>query len=115
MGCTSTTIDRSAKEADWKAGAESITANELLAHIKVLASDNFEGRGPGTPGETKTIDYIAAEFRKSRLTPGNPDGTWLQRVPATGFVSTPTMLIRHADGSRQLARGVDFAARSRQL
>lgn len=115
VGCSSTAIDRGMNPSVWRDGAASITAEELMAHINVLASDAFEGRGPGTAGEVKTIDYLTEQFHRSGLRPGNPDGTWLQRVPATGFVSRTTLVIRNAGGVRELVRAVDFAARSSRL
>ena len=33
-------------------------------HLRVLASDDFEGRKPGTPGEEKTVAYLVEQFRK---------------------------------------------------
>ncbi|HEY0411587.1 MAG TPA: M28 family metallopeptidase [Allosphingosinicella sp.] len=48
---------------------------------KTLASDDFEGRGPGTPGEAKTIAYLAEQFRLLGLEPGGPNGKWTQTVP----------------------------------
>src|SRR5262245_57387960 len=59
----------------------SITTNELMQHVVKLASDEFEGRAPGTRGEELTLDYLVAQFRKTGLKPGNPDGTFLQNVP----------------------------------
>jgi hypothetical protein len=53
----------------------SITAEDLLRHITVLASDEFEGRAPGTPGEEKTVAYLSKQFARLGLEPGNPDGT----------------------------------------
>ena len=38
---------------------EAITPDGLLAHIKVLASDEFEGRAPGTKGEELSVKYIS--------------------------------------------------------
>ncbi len=67
---------------------ESITGAELLGHIKVLASDEFEGRAPGTPGEERTVAYLTEQFRKLGLKPGNPDGTYVQNVPLVGFQAT---------------------------
>ena len=64
-----------AAEPRQAASVEGITADGLLGHIKVLASDEFEGRGPGTPGEEKTVAYLTEQFRKLGLKPGNPDGT----------------------------------------
>jgi Zn-dependent M28 family amino/carboxypeptidase len=49
--------------------------------VKTLASDNFEGRGPGTAGEAKTIQYLAEQFRLLGLEPGGPGGSWFQTVP----------------------------------
>ena len=45
-----------------------------------LSSDAFEGRAPGTPGEEKTVAYLAAQFAKAGLEPGN-NGSWFQDVP----------------------------------
>ena len=42
----------------------SIRPEAILQHIKVLASDEFEGRGPGTPGEEKTVAYLTGQFQK---------------------------------------------------
>ncbi len=49
--------------------------------VRVLASPAFGGRSPGTPGESKTLDYLVARFKAMGLQPGGPDGAWLQRVP----------------------------------
>jgi len=68
-----------------KTALESIKGGEILNHIKVLASDEFEGRGPGTPGEEKTVAYLTEQLRKMGLKPGNPDGTYVQPVPLVGF------------------------------
>jgi Zn-dependent M28 family amino/carboxypeptidase len=64
---------------------ESIKPGQILDHIKVLASDDFEGRAPGTPGEDKTIAYLTGQLQKMGLAPGNPDGTFVQSVPLVGF------------------------------
>jgi len=48
--------------------------------VRVLASDDFEGRRPGTPGEEKTVGYLVDQFRKLGLKPGNGD-SYLQQVP----------------------------------
>jgi Zn-dependent M28 family amino/carboxypeptidase len=49
--------------------------------VKVLASDDFQGRGPGTPGEAKTIDYLVGRLKALKLEPGGPGGSWTQAVP----------------------------------
>ncbi len=67
---------------------DTITAEGILKHVKILASDEFEGRGPGTPGEDKTVDYLIGQLRAIGLEPGNPDGTFVQKVPLIGFQAT---------------------------
>jgi Zn-dependent M28 family amino/carboxypeptidase len=69
-----------------------IDAAAVLAHVKVLASNEFEGRAPGTPGEEKTVAYLTEEFRKLKLQPGNPDGTFVQKVPLAGITPAPAPL-----------------------
>ncbi len=54
---------------------------DLLAHIEVLASDAYEGRKPGTAGETKTLSYIAAALARAGLQPAGAGGSWYQPVP----------------------------------
>ncbi len=58
---------------------------KLSAHIQILASDAFEGRGPGTRAETKSIDYIAGQFKAVGLSPVGEDGGWTQAVTLESF------------------------------
>ena len=69
---------------------EAITAADMLGHIKILASDEFEGRAPGSHGENLSVQYISEHFKKLGLKPGNPDGTYVQTVPLDGITSTPS-------------------------
>jgi Zn-dependent M28 family amino/carboxypeptidase len=70
------------------AGAlKAITPEGILRHIRVLASDEFEGRGPATAGEKKTLDYIIGQCQAMKLAPGNPDGTWLQNAALWGITA----------------------------
>ncbi len=55
-------------------------------HLRMLASDEFEGRKPGTPGEEKTVAYLVEQFRKLGLKPGNGE-SFLQQVPMTEIVA----------------------------
>lgn len=57
-----------------------ISGEDFLSHVKILASDEFEGRAPGTRGEQLTTDYLVAQFKRLGLEPGNGD-SYLQRVP----------------------------------
>jgi len=58
-----------------------ISAARLTQIVKVLASDEFEGRAPGTPGEDKTIAFLEQQFAQIGLQPGGDDGGWTQAVP----------------------------------
>lgn len=57
-----------------------ITAGDLSARIKILASDEFEGRGPASPGEEKTVAYLIEQVQRAGLAPGNGD-SFVQEVP----------------------------------
>ena len=59
---------------------DAIDAGDFAEHVQQLASDEFGGRGPGTPGEEKTIEYIKAQFARIGLQPGN-GSDWFQTVP----------------------------------
>ena len=61
--------------------AQDISADRLAETVKVLASDTFEGRAPGTPGEDRTIGYLIGRFQALGLEPGGADGSWTQEVP----------------------------------
>ncbi|MGK6319218.1 M28 family metallopeptidase [Sphingomonas sp. DT-204] len=57
-----------------------ISVDTLKDVTKTLSSDAYEGRAPGTPGEQKTLAYLADRFAKAGLKPGN-NGSWFQDVP----------------------------------
>jgi Zn-dependent M28 family amino/carboxypeptidase len=95
---------------------DSIKPGQILDHIKVLSSDDFEGRGPGTPGEDKTVAYLTAQFQKLGLKPGNPDGTFVQNVPLVGFQAKQVTGAFEAGGRTiGLQFPNDFVAVSRRL
>ena len=73
----------------------------VLGHVKTLASDAFEGRAPGTPGEEKTVAYLVEAFRRLGLKPGNPDGTYVQKVPLVGITPAPAPLTITGGGAGQ--------------
>ena len=72
------TVDAAA--AGSHAFQDAIDAGDFAEHVKHLASDEFGGRGPGTPGEEKTVEYIKAQFARIGLQPGN-GSDWFQTVP----------------------------------
>ncbi len=80
----------------------------LRRHIKVLSSDEFEGRFPGTRGEEKTVEYLVEQFKSMGLSPGNHhDGSFIQKVPLVGI--TPTSASLALNGT-ELRRGEDYVA-----
>jgi Zn-dependent M28 family amino/carboxypeptidase len=89
-----------------------IDGNKVLEHTKTLASDEFEGRAPGTHGEDLTVAYITEQFKKAGLKPGNPDGTYIQKVPMVGIVTDQKAVLSFRRGAqeRKLAWRDDFVA-----
>ena len=53
----------------------------LSRHVRMLASDEFEGRAPATAGEQRTVDYLVEQFHLAGVQPGGKDGSWVQEVP----------------------------------
>lgn len=69
-------------EAAPRARRDVALENQLLAHIRVLASDEFEGREPGTEGEAKTLRYLGKEWFDIGLVSGtnDPGHPWFSPV-----------------------------------
>jgi Zn-dependent M28 family amino/carboxypeptidase len=93
---------------------ESITGRDLLLRIKLLASDEFEGRAPGSWGEELSVNYISEQFKFFGLQPGNPDGTYIQKVPLVGFTSRPVISYRAGGRKTDLSFPGDCVAWSRR-
>jgi Zn-dependent M28 family amino/carboxypeptidase len=62
-----------------------IEAAPILERITLLSSDKLQGRAPGTLGEELTVGYLENQFKELGLQPGNPDGTYIQKVPLVGI------------------------------
>ncbi|MEQ1893956.1 MAG: M28 family metallopeptidase [Planctomycetota bacterium] len=99
---------------DLDAALATLSGDDLLRHIGVLASDEFEGRGPGTEGDRKTVEYLVSEFRRLGLAPGNPDGSYVQKVPLMGFETSSTVSFATPAGTLALERLTDYVALTRQ-
>lgn len=99
------------------ASLPSFSAERLLAHIRVLSSDEFQGRAPGTKGEDLSIAYIQKQFREAGLEPGNPDGTYVQDVPLAGIRPDPDMQLTFTGHGQtlHLAYQKDFVAQTRRF
>jgi Zn-dependent M28 family amino/carboxypeptidase len=84
-----------------------VDIDAMLAHTKILSSDEYEGRGPGTKGEQLAVTYIADQFKKAGLQPGNNDGSYFQKVPLVGITAKPAPLVFSKGGQRQTLKWKD--------
>jgi Zn-dependent M28 family amino/carboxypeptidase len=98
-----------------------LSATALLEHVRVLSSDEFEGRAPGTNGERLTIEYLERAYAAAGLQPGVtlPDGTrsWRQETTlvAATLATPPTLTISGRDGARNYTYATQFSAWTRRL
>jgi len=98
--------------------APTFDPKRLSEEVKMLASDEFEGRGPATAGETKTVDYVAAQMQAAGLQPGGDmkDGkrTWTQAVPLlrAEITGTPKLSLSEAGKAQALTQGEQIAVRA---
>ncbi|WP_231367547.1 hypothetical protein [Gillisia sp. JM1] len=83
--------------------------------IKILASDDFQGRKPFTEGEEKTTAYLKEQFSKLGLQPGNGD-SYFQEVPMVAITGTPSEKMKISGNSKniELQYFEDFVAVTRK-
>ena len=91
-----------------------ISADNLSRHVRVLASAEFEGRAPATPGEEKTVAYVVDELKKAGVQPGGEQGGWTQAVPLVrAQVEGPvTATLKIGGASQALSNGDDLVLQS---
>ena len=93
-------------------------AKRLAEEVKVLSSDEFEGRGPATAGETKTIDYVVAQLKEAGASPGGDlkDGkrAWTQAVPLlrSSIKGTPSLSVEVNGKPMNLTQGEQISVRA---
>ena len=87
---------------------------DFAEHVRALSSDAFGGRGPGTDGEQRTVDYLQAQFERMGLQPGNGD-SYVQTVPMLESTADPgtTLQVTVNGKARTLAFGTDVVLRTR--
>jgi len=85
----------------------SLDMDAILQHTKVLSSDEYEGRAPGTKGEELTVKYLSDQFKKTGLQPGNTDGTYVQKVPLVGITPAPAPLVFRKGAQQQTLKWKD--------
>jgi Zn-dependent M28 family amino/carboxypeptidase len=99
------------KEKGLEAALDSIQAEELLEDVKILASDEFEGRAPASKGEEKTIQFLKEEFQKLGLKPGNGE-RFFQEVPMVEITADPAteLEIKNKKTTDRFDYGDEFVA-----
>jgi Zn-dependent M28 family amino/carboxypeptidase len=104
--------------ADKPATAPTFDPQRLSQEVKTLSSDEFEGRGPATAGETKTVAYVVEQMKAAGLEPGGDlkDGkrAWTQAVPlARAEISgTPKFSLSVAGQTQNLTQGEEISVRA---
>ena len=100
------------------AGGPEFDAKRLSHDVKVLSSDEYEGRGPNTAGETKTVAYLIEQFKAAGLQPGGDlvkgKRSWTQDVPLGRFeIKGPVKLtINDGKAAQEIRQGDDMAVRA---
>jgi Zn-dependent M28 family amino/carboxypeptidase len=105
VGCSASTPPPAA--APTLAQLPDVDMNAVLAHTKVLSSDEYGGRAPGTKGEELTTAYLIDQFQKAGLKPGNTDGTYVQQVPLVGITPTPAPMVFRKGAQQHMLKWKD--------
>lgn len=92
-----------------------IDTGSFITYVKTLSADEFLGRKPFTKGDTLTVNYIAEEFQRIGLEPGNGD-SYFQEVPMIEITSTPGPALIFSKGNHQFRLGYldDYVIGSQQ-
>ncbi len=77
-----------------------ISPERISTIVRELASDRFEGRAPGTPGEQVTVDYLVSQFKALGLQPAGENGGYTQAVPLVKTQVRPDSTIAMTAGGR---------------
>jgi len=100
VGCNKDSAPQEQDKKPAAVGADLISKDSLTNHIKILASDEFGGRAPATPGEILTINYLQDEFTKAGAVAGN-NGSFFQKVPLASVeaINNPSLIISGKEGA----------------
>ncbi|MCW5581484.1 MAG: aminopeptidase, partial [Luteimonas sp.] len=92
-----------------------IDADDFRALVTTLASDEYEGRAPGSAGEDKTVGYIKAQYERIGLKPGGENDSYFQTVPMVETTADESTVLKldSAGGVRELKFGRDFVLGTR--
>jgi len=100
------------------ASSPKIDARRLSDTVKTLSSDAFEGRGPATAGEQKTVAYVIEQMKSAGLSPGgdlrNGKREWTQAVPLarSEIKGTPRLAFTVGGKPQTLTQGEEIAVRA---
>src|SRR5439155_10989331 len=85
-----------------KSAARHIRPELIRAHVRFLASDLLEGRGPATRGDRLAEEYVATRMETLGLEPAAPGGGWLQPFDVIGITSQAPATVRFARGGESV-------------
>lgn len=117
LGCSPAKQDNAQNEATQQAAStvnpiqtalNAMSVDTYTEHVKTLASDEFGGRAPGTPGEELTVNYLVSAFKALGLSPANGD-SYTQQVPLTSVevVNQPKLVFTDKQGQQTSLNYVD--------
>ncbi len=92
-------------------GRMAIDEASYEGHLRTLSSDEFEGRGPASAGEEKTIQYLVEQYKAIGLKPGNGD-SYVQDVPVVEITADPSTsaTIKGSGDDLTLTYGEDYVS-----
>jgi len=85
-----------------KVAARQIRPEAVRGHVRYLASDLLEGRGPASRGDRLAEEYIAAQMEALGLQPAAPGGGWFQPFDIIGITSQAPPAARFGRGGQSL-------------
>ena len=103
-GCTTTSAPPATTSGQ---AAPQISGETIQRATRILSGDDFQGRAPGTEGETRTVEFVSQEFQRAGLQPGN-NGSWFQDVPLVEITAQGSPQLRVTGG----ASPMNFAYRT---
>ncbi len=97
-------------------GIAAMSVESYAEAVRTLSSDEFEGRGPSTPGEEITVAYLVEQFQAAGLEPGNGD-SFFQEVPLVALteLGTPTLTVRAGGEELEYGWSEDFVAWTKRV
>jgi Zn-dependent M28 family amino/carboxypeptidase len=100
------------ESSDAELAASQIDENRLRAHVKYLADDLLEGRGPGSRGGMLAAKYIAGQFEALGLEPAGADRSFFQQAQMIGTKTDPStkLVIKSETGGAEYGFGDEFVA-----